>query len=167
MICLFSPATSSNPNSSLQISVKHSDLQSVPVHKRIYSFSLLFSLDKFLWNGISSLEWICWETHAGVCTVTVMVIRLLFHLESNIMMTLKLDMKHICKKEVRTGKGGLFGLGWGLWEARGGGSAPTQRRDGRELRASLRRGSRCRDRTAPRWWAWFCCRSPLVSHPVQ
>lgn len=79
-----------------------------------------------------------------------MVIRLLFHLESNIMMTLKLDMKHICKKEVRTGKGGLFGHGWGLWEARGGGSAPTQRRVGRELRASLRRGSRCRDRIAPR-----------------
>lgn len=32
------------------------------------------------------------------------------------MMTLKLDMKHICKKEVR---GGLFGLRWGLWEAGG------------------------------------------------
>lgn len=46
-----------------------------------------------------------------------MVIRLLFHLESNIMMTLKLDMKHICKKEVR--RGGLFGRGWGLWEAGG------------------------------------------------
>lgn len=44
-------------------------------------------------------------THAGVCTVTVRVIRLLFHLESNIMMTLKLDMKHICKKD--TGGGGL------------------------------------------------------------
>lgn len=36
-----------------------------------------------------------------MCTVTVMVIRLLFHLESNIMMTLKLDMKHICKKDMR------------------------------------------------------------------
>lgn len=38
------------------------------------------------------------------------------------MMTLKLDMKHICKKEVRRrggGGGGLFGLGWGLWEAGG------------------------------------------------
>lgn len=55
-----------------------------------------------------------------------MVIRLLFHLESNIMMTLKLDMKHICKKEVRRGEGGLFGLGWGLWEARGEESAPMQ-----------------------------------------
>lgn len=106
-----------NPISSLQISIKHSDLQSVPVHKRIYSSSLLFSFDKFLWNGISSLEWICWKLMQGVCTVTVMVIRLLFHLESNIMMTLKLDMKHICKKEVR--RGGYFGLGWGLWEAGG------------------------------------------------
>lgn len=48
----------------------------------------------------------------GVCTVTVMVIRLLFHLESNIMMTLKLDMKHICKKEVRR-RGGYLGLGGG------------------------------------------------------
>lgn len=49
-----------------------------------------------------------------------MVIRLLFHLESNIMMTLKLDMKHICKKEVRRRRGGgVFGLGWGLWEAGG------------------------------------------------
>lgn len=38
-----------------------------------------------------------------------MVIRLLFHLESNIMMTLKLDMKHICKKEVR--RGGYLGVG--------------------------------------------------------
>lgn len=37
----------------------------------------------------------------GMCTVTVMVIRLLFHFESNIMMTLKLDMKHICKKDMR------------------------------------------------------------------
>ncbi len=164
MICLCFPATSFwIPNSSLRISVKHSDLQSVPVHKRIYSFSLLFSVDKFLWNGISSLEWICWETHAGVCTVTVMVIRLLFHLESNIMMTLKLDMKHICKKEVRRGAiwawvGSLGGRRGALHRCRG---------DGRELRASLRRGSRCRDQTAPRWLAWFCCRSPLVSHPVQ
>lgn len=56
-----------------------------------------------------------------------MVIRLLFHLESNIMMTLKLDMKHICKKEVRRRQGrgqgdeggGVFGLRWGLWEAGG------------------------------------------------
>lgn len=34
------------------------------------------------------------------------------------MMTLKLDMKHICKKDVRRkgGGGGVFGLGWGLWE---------------------------------------------------
>lgn len=164
MICLCFPATSFfNPNSSLQISVKHSDLQSVPVHKRIFSFSLLFSFDRILWNGISSLEWICWETHAGVCTVTVMVIRLLFHLESNIMMTLKLDMKHICKKEVRRGaiwarEGSLGGRRGALHRCRG---------DGKELRASLRRGSRCRDQTAPRWLAWFCCRSPLVSHPVQ
>lgn len=128
MICLCFPATSfwiPTPLS-LQISVKHSDLQSVPVHKRIYSFSLLFSFDKFLWNGISSLEWICWETHAGVCTVTVMVIRLLFHLESNIMMTLKLDMKHICKKEVRKGGGGYLDLG-GVSGRQEGSSAPTQR----------------------------------------
>lgn len=39
-----------------------------------------------------------------------MVIRLLFHLESNIMMTLKLDMKHICKKDMRRGWGGREGL---------------------------------------------------------
>lgn len=34
------------------------------------------------------------------------------------MMTLKLDMKHICKKDVRRkgGGGGIFGLGRGLWE---------------------------------------------------
>lgn len=152
-----------NPNSALLISVKHSDLQSVPVHKMVYSFSLLFSFDKFLWNDISSLEWICWETHAGVCTVTVMVIRLLFHLESNIMMTLKLDMKHICKKEVRRGNfwAWVGSLG-GRW-----GALHRCREDGRELRASLRRGSRCRVQTAPRWLAWFCCRSPLVSHPVR
>lgn len=42
-----------------------------------------------------------WGGVGGVCTVTVMVIRLVFHLESNIMMTLKLDMKHICKKDMR------------------------------------------------------------------
>lgn len=50
-----------------------------------------------------------------------MVIRLLFHLESNIMMTLKLDMKHICKKEVRAGEGGVYlgAGGGGLWEAGG------------------------------------------------
>lgn len=149
------------PNSSLQISIKHSDLQSVP--KRIFFFSLLFFFDKFLWNGISSLEWIFWETHAGVCTVTVIVIRLLFHLESNIMMTLKLDMKHISKKDVRRGSiwtwvGSLGGRRGALHRCRG---------DGRELKAFLRRGSRCRDQTAPRWLAWFCCRPPLVSHPVQ
>lgn len=71
-----------------------------------------------------------------MCTVTVMVIRLCFHLESNIMMTLKLDMKHICKKDMRReergGVGwGLFGLGWGLWEEEEGGggrsSAAMQR----------------------------------------
>ena len=64
-----------------------------------------------------------------------MVIRLLFHLESNIMMTLKLDMKHICKKEVRRkkrGKGrGYLGLGGGSVggrrRRRGRGSAARQR----------------------------------------
>lgn len=100
------------------------------------------------------------ETHAGVCTVTVMVIRLLFHLESNIMMTLKLDMKHICKKDMRRGWGGREGLfsylglggvsGRRWWGWGGGSSAQIQRREGGELRAFLRKGSRCRDRTAPR-----------------
>lgn len=79
-----------------------------------------------------------------------MVIRLLFHLESNIMMTLKLDMKHICKKEVRRGEGG--GAIWTWVGSLGGrrGALHRCRGDGRELRASLRRGSRCRDQTAPR-----------------
>lgn len=53
-----------------------------------------------------------------------MVIRLLFHLESNIMMTLKLDMKHICKKEVR--RGGYLGLG-GVSGRQEGSSASMQR----------------------------------------
>lgn len=163
MICLWSPETSFWIPTPLQISAKPSDLQSVPVHKRMYSFPLLFSVVKFLWNGISSLEWICWETHAGVCTVTVMVIRLLFHLESNIMMTLKLDMKHICKKEVR--RGAIWAWVGSLGGRRG--ALCRCREDGRKLRVSLRRGSRCRAQTAPQWLAWFCCRSPLVSHPVQ
>lgn len=57
-----------------------------------------------------------------------MVIRLLFHLESNIMMTLKLDMKHICKKEVRRrkGGGGYLDLG-GVSGRQEGSSAPMQR----------------------------------------
>lgn len=68
-----------------------------------------------------------------------------FSLESNIMMTLKLDMKHICKKDVRRGAiwawvGSLGGRRGALHQCRG---------DGRELRAFLRRGSRCRDQTAP------------------
>lgn len=99
----------------------------------------------------------------GVCTVTVMVIRLLFHLESNIMMTLKLDMKHICKKEVR--RGAIWAWVGSLGGRRG--ALCRCREDGRKLRVSLRRGSRCRAQTAPQWLAWFCCRSPLVSHPVQ
>jgi len=75
-----------------------------------------------------------------------MVIRLLFHLESNIMMTLKLDMKHICKKEVRTG------AIWARVGSLGGkrGALHRRRGHGRELKASRRRGSRCRDQTAPR-----------------
>lgn len=58
-----------------------------------------------------------------------MVIRLLFHLESNIMMTLKLDMKHICKKDVRRkggGGGGYLGLG-GVSGRRERSSAAAQR----------------------------------------
>lgn len=42
-----------------QLSAQHSDLQAVPVHKRICFVSLSFSFDIFLWNGNSSLEWIC------------------------------------------------------------------------------------------------------------
>lgn len=38
--------------------VKRSGLHSVPVHKRIIPFPFVF-IDKFLWNGVSSLEWIC------------------------------------------------------------------------------------------------------------
>lgn len=83
------------------------------------------------------------------CAQTIMAIRLLFHLESNIMMTLKLDMKHICKKEVRRG-----GVGVAIWAWAGSlggrtGALRRRRGDSRELRASLRRGSRCRVRTAP------------------
>lgn len=66
------------------------------------------------------------ETHAGVCTVTVMVIRLLFHLESNIMMTLKLDMKHICKKDMRRVRGAMRVSG-GISGREEGSSAPRQR----------------------------------------
>lgn len=56
-----------------------------------------------------------------MCTVTVMVIRLRFHLESNIMMTLKLDMKHICKKDTRRGwGGGLFSYLGGVSGRQGG-----------------------------------------------
>lgn len=91
----------------------------------LFFFSLFVFFDRFLWNGVSSLVWILLRTHAGVCTVTVMVIRLLFHLESNIMMTLKLDMKHICKKEARRGLcGRVVGVCWGR---KRGSSALTQR----------------------------------------
>lgn len=47
------------------------------------------------------------------------------------MMTLKLDMKHICKKDVRRKGGGeVFGLGWGLWEVGARGGALQRRRGG-------------------------------------
>lgn len=164
-----------NPNSSLQISVNIRIFSQSQFTKRINSFPFCFHLTNSFEMTFPVLNgFFFWETHAGVCTVTVMVIRLLFHLESNIMMTLKLDMKHICKKDMRRGWGGgegLFsylGLG-GVSGRRWGGesSAQIQRGGGGELRAFLRKGSRCRDRTAPQWLAWFCCRSPLASLPVQ
>lgn len=58
-----------------------------------------------------------------------MVIRLLFHLESNIMMTLKLDMKHICKKDMRRRWGGREGL----FSYLGLGGVSGRRWGGREL----------------------------------
>lgn len=75
-------------------------------HERIRSgFPFLFYMTKnFFRNGISNLEWNCWETHAGVCTVTVMVIRR-FSFEGNIMMTLKLDLKHISEREGKVSGG--------------------------------------------------------------
>lgn len=58
------------------------------------------------------------------------------------MMTLKLDMKHICKKEgaIWNWVGSLGGRRGALHGCRGG---------GKELRAFLRRESRCRGQTAP------------------
>lgn len=122
-------------------------------HERIRSgFPFLFYMTKnFFRNGISNLEWNCWETHAGVCTVTVIVIRRI-SIEGNIMMTLKLDMKHISEREGKMSGGSGCGGRWGL-------------REGGELRASLRTGSRCKGLTVPLWSAWFYYRSHLVSHP--
>lgn len=78
-----------------------------------------------------------------------------FHLEINIMMTLKLVMKHIFKRRRE-------GHGWGLWK-----EGALLDGDHKELRAFLRRESRCKGQTAPRWLAWFCCISLLVNHPAQ
>lgn len=131
--------------------------------KAIIPFPFCFNLTNSFEMAFPVLNGFFWEPHAGVCTVTVMVIRLLFHLESNIMMTLKLDMKHICKKDMRRG------TIWARVGSLGGrrGSLHQRRWDGRVLRAFLRKESRYRDQSAPRWLAWFCCRSPLVSHLVQ
>lgn len=65
-----------------------------------------------------------------------MVIRR-FSFEGNIMMTLKLDMKHISEREGKvSGGSGCRGSGGGLHGVS-------------ELRASLRMGSRCKGLTAP------------------
>lgn len=58
-------------------------------------------------------------------------------IEGNIMMTLKLDMKHISEREGKVSGGS--GCGGQVGGLRGGG----------ELRASLQTGSRCKGLTAP------------------
>lgn len=62
-----------------------------------------------------------------------------FHLEINIMMTLKLVMKHICKRR-RGGTDGVCGKKGLCLDAEG---------DHKELRAFLRRESRCKGQIAP------------------
>lgn len=146
MICLCFPATSfSIPTPLSRFLLNILIFSQSQFTKRIYSFSLLLSFDKFLWNGVSSLEWIFLRNSCRGVHSHSNGDKTSFSLESNIMMTLKLDMKHICKKDVRRGAiwawvGSLGGRRGALHQCRG---------DGRELRAFLRRGSRCRDQTAP------------------
>lgn len=60
-----------------------------------------------------------------------------FSFEGNIMMTLKLDMKHISEWEEKVAAGS------------GSGVRRDRLRGGGEFRAFLRTGSRCKGRTAP------------------
>ena len=62
------------------------------------------------------------------------------------MMTLKLDMKHICKK----GRGGRSYLGMGGVSGRWEEFCRAADGIGWDLRASLQMGSRCRDPIVPR-----------------
>lgn len=104
----------------------------------LFPFCFFYSLDKFplewsfqSWMGLlrnSCRGWGC------VCTVTVMVIRLLFHLESNIMMTLKLWYETYLQKGVEGG--GKVGPIWVKDRSLGGEREVLQRRSGRTAGSS-------------------------------
>ncbi len=106
-------ATSPTPRLPVLASLRHSSSSPSEMHERIHSgFPFLFYMtNNFFRNGISNLEWNCWETHAGVCTVTVMVIRRLW-IEGNIMMTLKHISEREGKVSVGSGCGGQVGAPW-------------------------------------------------------
>lgn len=95
--------------------------------------------DVFLWNGAPVLNGFVENSCRGVHSHSNGD-KTSFHLEINIMMTLKLVMKHICKKEVRGGLDGVSGRKGCLHRSRG---------DHKELRAFLTRESRCKGQTAP------------------